>query len=115
MRVENGQNTRFWEDTWLGDRLLCKQYPSLYRIVNRTNVSVAHVMNGTPLNIGFGRSLSDKRWDRWVYLVHRLMEVHLSENEDTFHWGLTKSGKFTVKSIYLDLLDGNTGYVKKFV
>jgi hypothetical protein len=70
MRVENGQNTRFWEDTWLGNRPLCEQYPSLYRIVNRTNVSVAHVMNGTPLNIGFRRSLSNNRWDRWVHLVH---------------------------------------------
>ena len=48
MEVGNGQKTRFWEDVWLGDRLLCEQYPSLYCIVNQTNVTVAHVWNATP-------------------------------------------------------------------
>jgi hypothetical protein len=38
--VGNGQNTRFWEDTWLGDISLCEQYPSLYRIVNLTGVTL---------------------------------------------------------------------------
>jgi hypothetical protein len=115
MKVENGQNTRFWEDTWLGNRPLCDQYPSLYCIVNHTNVSVAHVMNELPLNIGFRRALSDNRWDRWAHLVGRLMEVQLSENDDTFHWNLTQSGLFTVKSMYLDLLDGNGGDAKKHI
>lgn len=31
--VGNGMSTRFWEDTWLGDRPLAQQYPSLYNIV----------------------------------------------------------------------------------
>jgi hypothetical protein len=115
MKVENGQNTRFWEDTWLGNRPLCDQYPSMYRIVNHTNVLVAHVMNELPLNIGFRRALSDNRWDLWAHLVGRLMEVQLSENDDTFHWNLTQSGLFTVKSMYLDLLDGNVGDAKKYI
>jgi hypothetical protein len=36
------------------DRPVCEQYPSLYRVVNRYDVSVAHVMGVTPLNIGLG-------------------------------------------------------------
>jgi hypothetical protein len=115
MEVGNGQNTRFWEDAWLGDRPLCEQYPSLYCIVNQTNVSVAQVWNATPINIGFRRALSGNRWDRWAHLVVRLMGVQLSDNDDVFHWNLTASGQFSVKSMYLDLLDGHVGDFKKYI
>ena len=84
MIVGNGQNTRFWKDTWLGDKPLCDQYPSLYRIVNHDNVIVAHVFADSPLNIGFRRNLSGNKWDRWVHLVLRLMRVQLSDGEDSF-------------------------------
>jgi hypothetical protein len=56
--VNNGMSTRFWEDTWLGNRLLTDQYPSLYNIVRNKNVTVATTLATTPLNIGFRRSLT---------------------------------------------------------
>jgi hypothetical protein len=84
MRGGDEQNTRFWEDAWLGNIPLCEQYPSLYRVVNRANVSVVHVMGVTPLNIGFRRALLDDRWDRWVHLVTRIMGVQLSDDNDVF-------------------------------
>lgn len=34
-QIGNGQNTRFWEDTWLRDYPLSHQYPMLYSIVQR--------------------------------------------------------------------------------
>jgi hypothetical protein len=33
--VGNGMDTRFWEDTWLGNKPLSQQYPSLYSIMQR--------------------------------------------------------------------------------
>jgi hypothetical protein len=51
--VGNGEETRFWEDTWLGNTPLSQQYPSLYNIVQRKQVSIPHVMSQVPLNIGF--------------------------------------------------------------
>jgi hypothetical protein len=36
----NGKSVRFWEDTWLGDSPLANQYPSLFNIVQRKNVTV---------------------------------------------------------------------------
>jgi hypothetical protein len=115
MEVGNGRNNRFWEDTWLGNMPLCDQYPSLYRIVNHINVTVAQVMHATPLNIGFRRALSDNTWDRWVRLVVPLMRFHLSENDDVFHRNLTSSAQFLVKYMYLDLLNSHTGYFKKYI
>jgi hypothetical protein len=34
-KISNRVETRFWEDTWLGNSLLAHQYPSLYNIVQR--------------------------------------------------------------------------------
>jgi hypothetical protein len=40
----NGKSIRFWEDTWLGDTPLENQYPSLFNIVRRKNVTVADAL-----------------------------------------------------------------------
>jgi hypothetical protein len=49
--VGNGETTRFWKDTWLGDTPLAVQYPSPYDIVYHKNVTIANVMNLIPSNI----------------------------------------------------------------
>ena len=51
--VGDGNDTRFWEDTWLGDTPLALQYPTLYRIVQRRDALVATIMQSIPLNIQF--------------------------------------------------------------
>jgi hypothetical protein len=106
---------RFWEDSWLGDIPLCDQYPSLYRIANHPNVTVAHVMASTPLNIGVRRSLSGDQWDRWVHLVMRLTRIQLCDRDDKFRWKLISFGTFTLKYMYLDLLYGHTIFLNKYI
>jgi hypothetical protein len=92
--IGNGESARFWEDTWLGDTHLAHQYPSLYNIVQRKIVSVSDVLAQLPLNIGFRQALSGNRADRWIHLVRRLMNVHLSMQLDEFVWKLTTFGFF---------------------
>jgi hypothetical protein len=113
--VNNGMSTRFWDDTWLGNRPLADQYPSLYSIVRNKNVTVATTLATTSLNIGFRCSLTGGRWDRWIHLVERLMHIQLNSNNDIFKWNLVESGKFSVKSMYLDMLDDNTIFLKKYL
>uniref|UniRef100_A0A453J640 Uncharacterized protein n=1 Tax=Aegilops tauschii subsp. strangulata TaxID=200361 RepID=A0A453J640_AEGTS len=79
----------------------------LYNIAQRKEVSVATVLGSIPLNIQFRRSVIGERWDRWLHLVRRLMEVNLSDVPDTLQWKLSRSGVFSVKSMYTDLI--NTG------
>jgi hypothetical protein len=110
--VGNGENTRFWEDKWLGDKSLAQQYPSLYGVVQCKQVTVASVLGQNPLGIEFRRSLTGFRWERWLHLVSRLMDVSLSSEQDKFVWSLTTSGVFTVKSMYLDYMKGHTKYLK---
>uniref|UniRef100_A0A453DCW1 Uncharacterized protein n=1 Tax=Aegilops tauschii subsp. strangulata TaxID=200361 RepID=A0A453DCW1_AEGTS len=55
--------------------------------------------------IQFRRSLVGERWNAWLHLVRRLMDVQLSDQADTISWKLTTNGVFSAKSMYLDLID----------
>jgi hypothetical protein len=82
--VGNGEDTRFWEDTWLENKSLAEQYPSLYSIAHCKQVFVANVLNQNPLNITFRRTLTENRWRLWLQLVQRLMAVQLNNKKDVF-------------------------------
>lgn len=43
MIVGNGNQIRFWEDSWMGNKPLCFQFPRLYDISFSKNISVAEV------------------------------------------------------------------------
>jgi hypothetical protein len=97
--IRDGMKNRFWEDTWLGDTSLATQYPSLYNIVRTKHVLVTDVLSNVPLNIRFNRTLTWDRWNSWVILLRRLMNVHLSDEPANFKWNLTPTGIFSMKSI----------------
>uniref|UniRef100_A0A8I6YGZ3 Uncharacterized protein n=1 Tax=Hordeum vulgare subsp. vulgare TaxID=112509 RepID=A0A8I6YGZ3_HORVV len=94
--IGNGEGTRFWEDSWLGETPLATQYPALYNVVQRKDAYVATVLQSNPLNIQFRRALIGHRWANWLNLVRRLMDIQLSEEPDRVRWKLTNSGTFTV-------------------
>jgi len=111
----NGTTTRFWEDTWLGESPLALQYPSLYRIVQRRDDFVASVLQSIPLNIHFRRTLAGSHWETWIHLVSRPMEVQLSQQPNQLRWKLTRNGEFSVKSMYMDVINSNTILSSKHV
>jgi hypothetical protein len=59
--IKDGTNTRFWDDTWVGDKPLKVKYPSLYNIVQDPHTTVTKVMTTSPLNISFRRALVDNK------------------------------------------------------
>jgi hypothetical protein len=113
-KVGNGETVRFWKDVWLGNSSLADQYPSLYNIVQRKNVLVANVLSHNPLNIKFRRALNGDKWNNWLLLCQRLMTVNLSDQPDKFVWKFTKSGVFTVKSMYLDLMNEDAEFLHRY-
>jgi hypothetical protein len=92
--INDVTNTRFWEDTWLGDKPLKDTYPSLYHIVRDRKVTISKVMSSIPLNISFRRSLVDNNLSQWLHLVARVSNVVLVDGKDYFKWPLTKSDVF---------------------
>jgi hypothetical protein len=73
--VGDGQDIRFYEDTWLRDTPLSVQFPPLYSIVNNKNIHVADELANNPLNIRFRRVLQGEIWDSWLDLASRLINV----------------------------------------
>jgi hypothetical protein len=69
---------KFWEDTWLENKSLAQQYPSLYSIVQRKQDSIANVLSNNPLNISFRI---------WLHLVKWLMQVQLLNEKRYFCMG----------------------------
>jgi hypothetical protein len=92
--ISNGRNTRFWEDIWLGDKSLADEDPTLYNIVYHKQVTVESVMDSTPLNIGFRRTLGGNKWDSWIHLLQQLILVQLTDVDDVFRWNFTTSEFF---------------------
>jgi hypothetical protein len=90
--IKDGTNTRFWDDTWIGDKPLKDTYPSLYHIARDKHVTVSKVLSSRPLNISFKRSLVDNNPSHWLHLVARVSNVVLVDDRDYFKWRLTKNG-----------------------
>uniref|UniRef100_A0A453DV51 Uncharacterized protein n=1 Tax=Aegilops tauschii subsp. strangulata TaxID=200361 RepID=A0A453DV51_AEGTS len=74
---------------------------------------VATVFQSNPLNIQFRRALFGNRWEAWLHLVTRLMDVNLSQQPDQIRWKLTRNGIFSVKSMYLHII--NSGPIPRSI
>jgi hypothetical protein len=72
-------------------------------------------MSQTSLNIAFRQVLIGSRANRSIHLCTRLMDVLLTTQPDVFRWGLTESGLFLVKSMYIDYMDNHTKYLHKYL
>ena len=95
---------------------MADQFLSLFNIARNKNILVAEVLaNASPVNIQFRRSLVGSKWTAWLQLVQNLMTVSLIPSDDTFRWGLTSSGLFSVKSMYADCLDGHTPFLRTYI
>jgi hypothetical protein len=77
--LNNGENTRFWEDKWVGNRPLKEQYLSLFSTVRHKHKVVASAFSTIPLNISFRRSLLRVNLVSGHDLVARIGHVTLNE------------------------------------
>jgi len=103
-KINDGSQTRFWVDTWLGNKPLKDKFPSLFNIVRRKHDSVAQVLSSIPLNISFRRNLVGANLSVWNRIVASIHDLNLTEHMDEFIWGLSASGIFTIKSMYAALI-----------
>jgi hypothetical protein len=93
------------------DLPLSQQYPSLYNIVPHKYELVSTVFANTPLNIYFRSGQNDNKWGEWLHFCRRLISVTLSTESDKFIWELTDSGRFTVKYMFLDLMNDDNRFL----
>ena len=114
--IKDGSKTRFWDDVWEGQVSFKDKYPSLYKVVRDGHATVAKVLATRPLNLYFRRALVDNKLVEWRQsLVAQITHVQLVDGSDTFRWNLTNSGSFTVRSLYLYLLDRQPPFRHKMI
>ena len=114
-KIADCTTVRFWEDVWMGDVPLSHQYPALDNIVQHKNVLVSTAHASQPLNISFRRGLNDNKWLQWIHLCQRLITINLTIEPDKFIWKLPDSGLFSVKSFYMDLMNGHAIYQRTYL
>lgn len=105
-RIESGRSVFFWEDVWLGDTPLKTQFPYLYSICRDNDATVSQLYSEEGWNIELRRSLRTQDIEEWENLQTMLEGVTLTEDRDMMIWTLNKTGKFTTKSLYREMVFG---------
>jgi len=88
LEQKDGSQTRFWYDTWLGNKPLKDKFPSLFSIVRSKQDSVAQVLRSVSFNISFRRNLVGANLRAWYRIVASVLDINWSEQKDVFVWSL---------------------------
>jgi hypothetical protein len=80
--IKDVTKTKFWDDTWVGDKPLKVKYPSLYNVVRDRHTTVSKVLASSPLNISFRMALVDNKLLEWLNLVAQISNVQLVGGSD---------------------------------
>ncbi|GJX62020.1 RNA-directed DNA polymerase, eukaryota [Tanacetum coccineum] len=97
-RVGDGQNTRFWSDTWISDLPLCVRFPRLFALEEDKEVSVASKLGSSSVDSSFRRLIRDGiERQQWSDLSSLLESVILSPSKDRWFCDLNGEGAFRVK------------------
>jgi hypothetical protein len=99
MVVGNGNSTDFWNDAWCGSVPFCEKFPQLFEICLDQVLTVAEaaVLNW---QFRYRRWMDPLIQSQWRCMRDKLAMVALNSEHDKAKWSLTKSGTFSVKSLY---------------
>lgn len=101
--VNNGLNTRFWEDVWFGDTSLKIEFPTLYNLCLDKEALVGDCWEGDGWKVGFRRPLGNYDFCEWERLMVRLDDFRLNGEQDHFVWILDKTKNYSTRSMYRTL------------
>jgi hypothetical protein len=102
--VQDGSKTRFWKDVWLESMPLSEQFVVLYNVARWKEVTVREVFLTGSLNLIFHRMITGDKLTEWNKMTTKIAKVRLSSEVDSFVWNLHSNGKFSVASMYNEML-----------
>ncbi|RVX05286.1 hypothetical protein CK203_020231 [Vitis vinifera] len=111
--VWNGRRVRFWRDRWCGDSPLCVSFPSLFALTDDKEAWVVDIWDPLAKGVGgwnpcFARAFNDWEVEEAESFLERLYGKRVQGDvEDMVFWTKTKSGKFSIKSLYYALKPGS--------
>nr|GEZ22198.1 RNA-directed DNA polymerase, eukaryota [Tanacetum cinerariifolium] len=104
-KVGDGEQTLFWEDSWLSEPPLKNIFPWLYALETNKHASVAAKFRDTSMSAFFRRvPRGGLEEDQFQLLVDKIAYVILFSIKDRWVWILDSGGEFSVKSacLYID-------------
>lgn len=109
--IGNGNRVRFWEDSWVNDRVLKALFPRLFALSTKKLLIISHFvdLNSAPVHwdLGFRRNLNDREFNEIIRLLAILEPVRLSSlRSDRRRWQPEKSDIFSCKSFSSHLHSG---------
>ena len=67
-------------------------------------------MGSVPLNVSFRRALVGQNLVCWHEFCASIVHIQLNDSSDSFRWNFHQNGLFSVRSMYLALI--NNGYIE---
>jgi hypothetical protein len=113
--IRDETQIRFWEDTWVGNNPFKCQFPTIFNIPHDPHTTVASVMSDEHYNISFRRALIDDKLHKWLELIGKINNVTLDQGRDIFRWDLNTFGTFSVRYMYVHLLNQHAPFRHKFI
>lgn len=98
----NGESTYFWTDRWLNGSSLQQLAPAVFAIVpvRKRRATVAEALPNDRWTSHLAGALTMQVIVQLDDICNRLEEVVLSDQPDTFTWGLTPDGAYSAASAY---------------
>jgi len=81
LKVNNGKNTLFWEDSWLNNQPLCIRAPFLYDLCNEKFITVHQVLHKNG-QLDFRRWLSPFLFDLWIQILNEVYSYNFDNRDD---------------------------------
>jgi hypothetical protein len=73
--------------------------------MQQKQVSIATVLSQVLVNVAFWCALTGNKWNRWLHLLSRLMNVQLSNQADALVPKLTTSGPIFITQFFFAQID----------
>nr|GEV03953.1 nucleotide-binding alpha-beta plait domain-containing protein [Tanacetum cinerariifolium] len=100
IKLENEESTAFWDDNWIGGKVLMYSFPRIYALETEKEVTVNSKMSDTRLENSFRRSIKGGvEHVQFNELSDMLQSVSLMPYSDMWVWSLEGLGEFSVASI----------------
>ena len=100
MSVGNGQDIRFWLDTWFGDFSLKSRFPDLFEISLEPDITLIEVVQSPENGLRFCRQLTGMLWVDFNSLLNIIQSITLTPENDSICWKWSADGKFATHSAY---------------
>jgi hypothetical protein len=72
-------------------------------------------MSDEHYNISFRRALIDDKLHKWLELIGKINNVTLDQGRDIFRWDLNTFSTFSVRYMYVHLLNQHAPFRHKFI